>query len=655
MELVALARLGLAFGVVMFAPGWLLLHANCTSADPFQRFALYVTVSLAVWSSVLLWTSTLGLVLNEAMVLTAVLLLAAVSVAWFLIERGHVPRTFVSARFLQGGLLSLPRDRVSLGVFAVFILALFVRFVAVRGLVIPMWVDSYQHTLIVQLIQAHGALPTDYAPYAPLARFTYHFGFHSAAALFAWLSGLDPPRAILILGQAINAAAALGAYLLAGSLTGERKAGLGAALLVGLVLLEPAGFVNWGRYTLLTGLVVLPAAFVLARQFVEDVTVSWYHLLLAVIAVSGVALAHYSAALILCCLLLAYGFVVCLPRVWQRVPPSPGQVARRCGILALGVLVMLLPWLIHLYLATRTGDSVALTPILTNALPREVASMRGYLTVRWMSDGLAVLLASAGATLAVFQRRWRICSLVLMIPLLIALPSVGQLFSPLAFPGVVLSQVNPDTIALALYLPIAALAGYALCGVWNWTHRRRAARIVLAIALGLTGLVGFVRLAQIRNPSLELVRPADLAAFDWVQSHTPPDAVFLTNVAFWQGNLVVGTDAGYWLPILARRKMLALPALYSSEKPDRQAVLELRDVARIERDASILQSAQLCALRARGVRFIYVGAIRSGPLKPAQLRAAGDRVRRIYSKDGAQVYEILDCSNAVDDRGGSRF
>src|SRR5439155_24079046 len=93
-------------------------------------------------------------------------------------------------------------------------LALVLRFVAVRGLVVPNWGDSFHHTLIVQLFLEQRGVPHGYLPYAPVYSFTYHFGFHGLAALWATLSGQPAWSAVLAVGQILNALALPAAYVL---------------------------------------------------------------------------------------------------------------------------------------------------------------------------------------------------------------------------------------------------------------------------------------------------------------------------------------------------------------------------------------------------------------------------------------------------------
>ncbi len=73
----------------------------------------------------------------------------------------------------------------------IVVLIVITRFWAIRSLDLPMWGDSYQHTMIAQLLVDHGGLFTSWQPYTDLNTFTYHFGFHSAVAVFDWITHMD--------------------------------------------------------------------------------------------------------------------------------------------------------------------------------------------------------------------------------------------------------------------------------------------------------------------------------------------------------------------------------------------------------------------------------------------------------------------------------
>ena len=113
------------------------------------------------------------------------------------------------------------------------------RFWQARDLLLPNWVDSQHHVLIIRKMIEFGGLPGTLEPYLP-GPFYYHFGFHAVGALFSVLSGLDPAASVLMLGQAINACVGLAVYALAKQLSEDWRIGLLAAVFVTFVTKCPA-------------------------------------------------------------------------------------------------------------------------------------------------------------------------------------------------------------------------------------------------------------------------------------------------------------------------------------------------------------------------------------------------------------------------------
>src|SRR5262249_49905857 len=145
-----------------------------------------------------------------------------------------------------------------LALLALAALTLWARFYTVRDLQIPLFGDSMHHTEIVQLIINQQGVPATYRPFAPVDSFTYHFGFHPLAALWAIMAGVPAWSGTITIGQILQVGAVLAAYYLGRELFRSRLAGLAGAVVVGFLSGMPAYYVNWGRYTQLAGQVLVP-------------------------------------------------------------------------------------------------------------------------------------------------------------------------------------------------------------------------------------------------------------------------------------------------------------------------------------------------------------------------------------------------------------
>ena len=94
-----------------------------------------------------------------------------------------------------------------IALIAVLAVLLIVRFNSTLGWVVPPGIDSPNHTVVVQLLLEHGGLFDSWAPYSDAETFTYHFGFHGLAALFAWMSGSNAVFAVFVMARVMGVCA----------------------------------------------------------------------------------------------------------------------------------------------------------------------------------------------------------------------------------------------------------------------------------------------------------------------------------------------------------------------------------------------------------------------------------------------------------------
>jgi hypothetical protein len=516
--------------------------------------------------------------------------------------------------------------------------ALLARLYAVRDLPAGLWGDSYQHTLIAQLLVDNGGIFASWRPYAPLATFTYHYGFHASVAFFHWLTGVDVPHSLLWIGQALNAATIPLAYLLTVRLSGERWAGVWAALITGFVSTTPAYYVNWGRYTQLAGQVVLPALLVCWIALLESERRSWRQLALAGLTTAAMLCTHYRVAVFAACFLIGYGILLLCAR-----RPAPRQLVGLggWGLGAAGLgLALAAPWLINI----RTGQLVQVTTtVLANRVDPENAALANAIA----SDQIFTIftktyllaLAIAGVVRLVWARSWRMGALVLWVvvvllaanPNLVGLPGAGLLTNFAAL--------------IALYLVVAPLAGYALAWGQQRLPRHPVAPAVVALAVAGACAWGLAWQARIVDrQAFMLVGPADAQAMAWIGAHTPPDARFLADSMFVDaGTALVGTDAGWWIPLLARRGNTVPPRTYLSERPEQPDYVEqVNTFGRAIQTVALASPEGVRLLCGAGVRYIYSGqrADSNGHIDRATL-ARSPLYRQIYNQGGVAIFELV--------------
>jgi hypothetical protein len=280
----------LAGSLLLFlGPGYGLIgfHPRRCHLDTTQTVALSVGLSIAFWSVMLAWLHAFRITLTP--VGTTLIL----SAGWLL--------GLICARpwrWTRPGLTTIlaQLDRSRLLLWGVLALSAGVSLWALRHAVAGLGSDSYHHTLIAQLIVDRGMLPDNYEPYAPVVTFTYHFGFHGVVAAMAWLTGLTPLVLTPIMGQILMAVAALSVAYFTEVTTRDKWAATMSAAIAGLISVFPAFYVNWGRDTQLTGLVMLPLFMGILWEWAETDHLSPLVPLIGLLA-AGNALVHYRVTL----------------------------------------------------------------------------------------------------------------------------------------------------------------------------------------------------------------------------------------------------------------------------------------------------------------------------------------------------------------------
>lgn len=495
-------------------------------------------------------------------------------------------------------------------------------------LLLPNWVDSQHHYLIIRTILENGGLPQDLSPYLSVP-FYYHYGFHTAAALFTELSGLEIGESMLVLGQILNAVISLSVYALGKSLWRDWRPAGGAALLVSFATRMPAYYLSWGRYTLITGMVLLPLAMGVSLEMLRR-RPQWKQVFTLGLLTAGVLLSHYFAAILLAAFLVLLGIVhlIAHRRQFRGAFRHILWIAAGAGV---GFLLAV-PWLARVM---QFHTSAASLQVSLPASLSEVWSDSGSWDYNWKllgptSNHWLLLLACVGLLVALTYRKsaaFGVWSLILMV---LALPW-----------GIEMSPFRSDHFAIILFLPVVLWAGWLFwCAgriAEKWLKKRWAS--VLLIALLVIGWIawGYPLSSNIVNSVTVLVTEADMDALAWVRENTPEDARFYINTAHWLNNTYRGVDGGGWLLPYTGRWAL-VPTVFYGYSPD----VEVRRQVRLwgEEAGSITTcSAEFWTLVDEAdLDWIYIRED-VGSLKPEELTKC-EGVTEVYTNDSVHIYRI---------------
>ncbi|WP_026369474.1 DUF6541 family protein [Kallotenue papyrolyticum] len=606
-------RYGLAGVIVLFAPGYLAWSwlGRDLRLPHLAAPAVWLALSLSLIPIWFLWHSTLGIALTPAVLRFQAAALMIVA-AWRVYRQGQRPR---APRWLWLSLIGL------------LSLVGLTRALQIRGIALPLWVDSLHHTLLVRIVGETGRIPTSLQPYLPVEHLVYHWGFHTIVATWRGLAELDLPTAVLWSGQVLNALMALQMYALGSFLLRSPRAGLLAAGVVGLLSLLPAYYVTWGRYTQLTGLLVLPVLMLASLALAERRIYSWRLVVLVSLLVAGLMIIHYRVLAFYAAFMIAYGVVTIVQS--RRM----SDLLLRFGSGLTGAAILVAPWAAEVF-------RQAIAPVAQQ--PSRLAGPASYNSVDWgllQSGNQPVLFVLAGAStlLAIWQRRWRVIIIAMWVLTLLLLANPTIVGLPSSW------FITNHTVQITLFLPVGVLVAAGLNELLRWfghhlSHTRRAlARSAAWLLLSGLALLGTWQLRTVINPATILATPADRRAIEWAIAQTPANGRWLVNSTHWVNGAPRGTDGGWWLLPLGGRWVTTPPALYIYGSPAYKQQVEALN-RRIAALSPTDQAALEQLVRDAHINYIFIGQ-RGGPIKP-DLLWSNPRFLPIYDEEGVTIFAV---------------
>ncbi len=508
----------------------------------------------------------------------------------------------------------------------------------------PAWSDSLHHTLLTELTAVNGSLPNTLEPYFPNRLDMYHLGLYALSGTAQMLAQAPAHNALLWTAQFLNGLCGLGIYLILDKYAGRSGAVVGLAV-AGLFSVHPALWANWGRFTQLASLVVLPISWTLMLDIIipqanqpsnrlHTMDSNWLFLFTAA-TIASVFLYHFRVAVFFALLLM-------VTLLWalrehssrkQRV-----EMYRSLAIIGGLALLFILPVLwdaATVYFARR---AIAVVPVETAVAQQTQQSYYEFplSSIPYLAAPIWLLVVAAIAGLAgiIWRNKFILVNLAWTL-LLILLGNLYRLNIP------ALNVTNLGAILIMLYLPISLIIGASVTKGLSMLPQRLTEKItvVLIITILAIGLPA----AWDRGNTIEAYRhfmtEEDMTAMNWINAHIPQDATFAINTYFWLPNFAHGTDAGYWIPYLTDRHIITSSMLSDGLTPEyRQQVRERARAAEVlEKDIS-----EVTSLYDMGVQYIYIGARGdfSGPGLPLVQLSQSTLVELLYLQGSTAIFRI---------------
>ena len=594
-----------------------------------ERLGLGIGLSLAIYPILFLWTHLAGLQLGAGYAWIPI-----GSSLVLLIWHGWQTRAIFAAKNVFTQWRQSDHLWANLAAISVVGLVFGSRFWAIRSVLVPLWGDSYQHTLIAQLLVDNKGLFNTWQPYADLQTLTYHFGFHTYVAVWHWLTGLSLPQATLWAGQIINGLAILTLYPLAMQLGSSRWGGVLAMMVAGLLSSMPMTYVNWGRYTQLAGQAILPVTTCLSWYLLKTERLDRRLLALGVLTWGGLALTHYRILIFAMVFLIAY--------LLLEISVSRRRAFfERVSLLGIAAFGLFLPWLLRLW-----DGTISLNFLRQLSIPASDTStwLQEYNAIgnlfAYLPAWLWLLLpVGLGWGLWQHQRGVAVVGLWWFLLFLAANPRWLQL------PGT--GVLSNFAVLIAVYIPIGTLLGSVAGSLVGKIERQPLVLAVICVVLILGTWGAYTRTGEVRLVEHALVTTPDQRAANWIQANTPPEAVLLVNSFLaYGGSVAVGADGGWWLPLLAHRQTTLPPINYATERglqPDyAQAVVTLTSEIQSK---GVTDPTVLALSRERGVTHVYIGQRQgrvnnSQPMLDSAALLKSPHFRLVYHQDRVWVFEF---------------
>lgn len=658
------ARLAFVSVLLLLAPGFLLarLLPGREVASAFVRPVVWLGLSMSLIALLYQWVTALGLSLPQAALDTLAIgcAVGVVLVLWNAPNAADVPDEHPE------GVSGWPAVALAL----LLVITFSVRLYQIRDLVLPAWVDSVHHALMIRVAIEQGRAPISLLPYMPIEQLPYHWGYHVITAASAQIARVTVPQVMLWQGQTLNALHVLTCAALAAFLWRRPWAGVVAGLVVGLLSIMPAFYVSWGRYTQLSGLLLLPPLAICWNALLT--TQRRRHIAEVALLLAGLNLIHFRV-LVLALALLAAQTVVAL--VASEHAGSRFAALLRGGVAAVVAVLLTAPWLWLLVenrlapLAARpqavigsgtygnlnegllwAGHNRTLFALaLLGALVALHGRSRVALVVMLWVGGmitlanpgvLAYILPAAALPLVAWawQQRRPVLALA-VLPLL--------LFNPLLVRLPASWLISNDSVVISLFVPAAVLIGYLADRSGVMLARRvgempvvllkHRSAAVLATVL-LVAAWGAYDMRDVINADTVFAYGDDLDALQWINTQTPLDARFLIGATPWLPSADRGVDGGWWILPLTGRWMSTPPVIFDYGPAEAAAPERAR--TRVIAALQPGEEALLAALIERdAIGYVYLRE-GVGPLRPTFF-ADPQRYQQVYQQGGITILAVI--------------
>jgi hypothetical protein len=478
--------------------------------------------------------------------------------------------------------------------FILLIISIAVNLLFLSRILFPAYFDSVEHYRIIKLLVQNPGLDADTWPTSTY----YHIGYHFMLAAIIKLTGASIIDVMLVAGQLTLSTLAIPLFFIISRETRSSVAALFTTALGAFGWYMPAHAVNWGKYPALFGfsitLLVLGLIYCVFQNPRGWFNVKRLALLFVALAACGIL---HTRTLVACGLFVAALF---LAGLWDVLDIRWKRFILGVSLLALLVAVI--------FLQTDATFATLFSSYLDNDLPSI------YLIF----------------FLAIFAL-WKFPRLTFAMLLFISMACIS-LYVPVSglFGYSTLYLLDRPYVQILLFIPLSFIGGLGFAGLLemslSWKVRSVPIRPFIlwtAFALLVVNAVFYQKYYPVS--CCKLAGTDDLAAFSWIQSELPQDAILMIasqNLSFTPDTTHfsnTGIDAGLWAVALTEKAAAPFPA-----------------------ETDFTQTETFAKICNWGVDYIYKGNL-SGSFNESGLAAKPDWYQVAFMLPEVKVYQVIGC------------
>ncbi len=511
---------------ILILPGFAITARGLSHLPPRERvmLALALGVAAAIYFGFLLTQIHfyLALVIFGIGALAALLVVSHAFVVSHVAKRsgGATQNSGTPPRTLRAGLRTTFRAMLqphTLWLLAIVMGATALRLYPLLCSDYPSGTDTAFHLILAQKIILTGHFPTDWTPFENIA-VNYTLGGHLLVALVSEIAGIPLQRAFSFVMVALQGISVALIYVVAKAVFQRESIALWSSFAYGFVALNGGlDYYRWGGLPTLTGMTMLVTSIALALLQRTRVTLA-----LASFVLAALYLAHHHSMVVT---FVVYG--ACMVALWLF--HHRGLARRMFAIVALsGVLGVF--WLVPYALRVgKIGETLATGFWIFFIRPWEIPFEVGLAYSVLIGPGLVGLLLawkkSRGENLLAWGA-WTVALLGAFVAGEYGYRAITKLLT-----GTAVVVFTPAHFLNDAAYPFALAAGWTLerasAGLARFEKSGKAliATGTLALAIGVGG-------ATMQSQCWVVIKPDEMALYDWIRTHTPSDALILEN-PYW--------------------------------------------------------------------------------------------------------------------------